>query len=179
MKKKYKINNEIKAKKIYLIDEFNKPIGLLNFKKALYIAKKKNLDLIEISNNLKGSIIVKMINYKKFIYKKKKKYEKNKKKNLSLKKISLKLNIAIHDYKFKINNIFIFLKKGHKVKIILNFKGREKKYINENLIFINKLKKDIKKIFPNTKIFIKNKKNNFEIFCSLNKKISNEKKNKK
>uniref|UniRef100_A0A1B6D6R3 Translation initiation factor 3 N-terminal domain-containing protein n=1 Tax=Clastoptera arizonana TaxID=38151 RepID=A0A1B6D6R3_9HEMI len=176
MKKNYKINNEIKARQIYIIDEYNKSIGLMNFKNALNIAKKQNLDLVEISNNNKGNVIVKMINYKKFIYKEKKKYEKNKKKILSLKKIGFKLNIAPHDYNFKINNILVFLKKGHKVKIILNFRGREKKYINKNLNFINNLKKDITKIFPNTKIFIKNKKNNFEIFCVL---LKNNEKNKK
>lgn len=94
---------------------------------ALEIAKELGLDLIEISvANEKNPAICKIMDFKKFIFDKKKRDKEIKNSNKStLKEIKLGTNIQEHDLNFKIKNSIDFLKSGYKVKAYLFFKGRE------------------------------------------------------
>jgi len=67
-----KINEAIRSKEIRVIDAKGKNIGVVDTKKALEMAKKANLDLIEISPNAKPPI-AKITDYGKFKYNEKKK----------------------------------------------------------------------------------------------------------
>ena len=45
--------------------------------------------------------------------------------NLDLKEYKLSVSIDVHDFNTKLNNASKYLKKGHKVKASIRFKGRE------------------------------------------------------
>jgi len=114
------------SKLIRLLDENGKMLGLFTLKQGIDIAKKKNLDLIEVSSNT-NPIVCKIVNMGKYQYfvKKKKFLNSRKNKFLEIKEIRLRPNIATSDLSVKINHAKKFISHGNRVKIVLFFKGRE------------------------------------------------------
>lgn len=124
--RKEKLNEEIKTQKIRLTgSDFKGDIVTSN--EALQIAKKMGLDLVLISEN-NGVGICRIMNYEKFLYEQSKK---QKPKNLELKEIKIGPNTGENDLEYRIKHITEFLTKGHKIKISLQFKGREMAYVSK------------------------------------------------
>ena len=119
-------NERIRAPEVQVISSDGKNLGTLAIKEAIEIAKKENLDLIEISPNANPPVC-KIIDIGKYKYDLQKKANKAKKKQkiMNLKEIKLRPVTEIHDYSFKIKNAQKFLQKGDKVKFTVRFKGRE------------------------------------------------------
>jgi translation initiation factor IF-3 len=84
-----------------------------------------DLDLVEISPNAVPPV-VKIIDYKKFLYEQKKKQKelKSKQSKVVVKEIRFGPNTDDHDFTFKLNHAIKFLKEGFKVKAYVFFKGR-------------------------------------------------------
>ncbi|MGX7592961.1 translation initiation factor IF-3 [Candidatus Karelsulcia muelleri] len=118
--KNYKINSEITSKKVRLVGEKIKS-KVYPLKKALKIAKKLALDLVEI-NPKSTYTVCKAMNFKKFLYKLKKK--KLKKNFILTKEIRLTSYTNAHDLLFKIEHAKKFLRLKNKVKFSILFKGR-------------------------------------------------------
>ena len=121
------INKEIRAETVVIIDE-EKNKTVLPFFVALKKAQEENLDLVQMSHDeIKNVSICKMIDYKKYLYDKKKKHKliKKNQKIVLVKEIQFRLNTDVHDYETKVNHIKRFLSKGDKVKVIIFFRGRE------------------------------------------------------
>ena len=93
------------------------------------MAMEKGLDLVEVSPNADPPV-VKMIDYGKFKYTSRKKASLVKKKqtNIQLKEIQFRPNIEIHDLEVKLDKIRQFLERGDKVKMVMQFRGREMAY---------------------------------------------------
>lgn len=93
------------------------------------MAVEKGLDLVEVSPNADPPV-VKLIDYGKFKYTSRKKASQVKKKqtNIQLKEIQFRPNIEIHDLEVKLGKIHQFLGRGDKVKMVMQFRGREMAY---------------------------------------------------
>lgn len=128
--RKERINHEIKAQQIRVIDSDGSQLGVIATNEALKIAQTKNLDLVEISSNATPPVC-KIIDYQKMIYNKMKKEKEAKKnqQNLTVKEIRFTPNIGEHDIDFKCKHLEQFLNDGHKVKVVVVFKGREMNHI--------------------------------------------------
>ena len=89
------------------------------------LAEKQDLDLVEISPTANPPV-VKVMDYKKFLYEQKKKQKEIKAKTAKVvvKEIRLGPNIDDHDFDFKLKHAVNFLKEGAKVKVEVFFKGR-------------------------------------------------------
>ena len=94
---------------------------------ALDIARSKGLDLVEVSPNAKIPVC-KITDYGKFQYIKTKqtRIAGAKQKKVELKGVRIGLKTGEHDLNFKKKQAEKFLDKGHKVKIEIILKGREK-----------------------------------------------------
>jgi len=91
------------------------------------MAQEKGLDLIEISPNAKPPVCRIMDNGKyKYEKSRKEKDQKTKQKKTEIKGIRISPRIGQHDLEFKVKQAEKFLEKGHKVKIEMILKGREK-----------------------------------------------------
>lgn len=88
-------------------------------------AEDVGLDLVLVSTEDADPPVVRIQDYKKLQYEKKKKQKQNKHRS-DLKEIQLKANISDHDLQTKVNNIDRFLERGDKVKVIVRLKGRER-----------------------------------------------------
>ncbi len=89
------------------------------------MAEEQGLDLVEISPTANPPVC-KIIDYKKFLYEKKKKQKEIKAKSAKVvvKEIRLGPNIDDHDFDFKLKHAIKFLQDGAKVKVDVFFKGR-------------------------------------------------------
>jgi translation initiation factor IF-3 len=99
--------------------------GVYSTSKALEIANKLELDLVEISPNGKPPVC-KIIDYKKFLYehKKREKELKSKQVKVVVKEIRFGPNTDAHDFEFKKKHAIKFLEQGAKVKAYVQFRGR-------------------------------------------------------
>ncbi len=95
------------------------------------MAKEKGLDLIEIAPNAKPPVC-RIMDYGKFQYQKSRKERKQKikQKKTEIKGVRISPRIGQHDLEFKAKQAEKFLNQGHKVKIEMILKGREKGLIN-------------------------------------------------
>ena len=125
-KKGLRVNGDITADEIRLIDDSGENHGTVNINKGLTMAKEAGLDLVEISPNAEPPVC-KILDYGRFRYaaQKKASLAKKKQKTVEVKEIKLRPGIERHDYDVKMRAVDKFLTQGDKVKITLRFRGRE------------------------------------------------------
>lgn len=99
----------------------------MEIEKALTMAKAAGLDLIEISKDAKPPV-ARIMDMGKYLYQKEraKKEQKAKQKISELKTIKIGIAISEHDAMIKIKKLAEFLEEGHKVKVEIFLKGRER-----------------------------------------------------
>jgi translation initiation factor IF-3 len=129
-KKEHLLNREIRLSEVRLPEE-----GVIRLSEALRLAEEQDMDLVLMSEN-NGIGICRIMNYEKFIYEKNKK---PKNKALDVKEIKLGPNTAENDLTYRAKHIIEFLKKGHKVKVTLQFRGREMMHIDKGKALMLKL----------------------------------------
>lgn len=97
----------------------------MNVRDAVRLAEEMGLDLVEISPTANPPVC-KIVDYKKFLYERKKKQKEIKAKSAKVvvKEIRLGPNIDDHDFNFKLKHAIKFLEEGAKVKVDVFFKGR-------------------------------------------------------
>ncbi len=120
------INRHIKSRKVRLIDETGKALGIIDIDKALELANKASLDLVEIASN-SDPVVCKILNYGKYRYDKEKQKKINKKKQhvIHVKEIRFRPNVDDHDLIIKLKKAEKFLLNGDKLKVTIMFRGRE------------------------------------------------------
>jgi translation initiation factor IF-3 len=124
----HRINNEIRAPEVRLIDEDKSQIGIVPLKRALEIADEKELDLVEISPNASPPVC-RVLDYGKYLYSLQKKAHEAQKhqKKVHIKEIKFTPVIGEHDIEVKLKKIKQFLEDGNKVKITVWLRGRQKR----------------------------------------------------
>ncbi len=145
MKGKKKILNEnIKSRRVQLILDSWENLGEMSINDAKIRAKEFNLDLMEISNDWKISV-VKMLDYWKYLYRQKKQIQKQKAswKTPDMKTLRITFKISEHDLDVKRNQAEKFAKIWHPLKITLMLRWRENHYVD---IAYEKMKTFIEKI---------------------------------
>ena len=120
----HRINDRIRVPQVRLVGD-NVQVGIYPIEEAKRLAREQELDLVEISPNADPPVC-KIIDYKKFLYEKKRK-EKEMKANAKqseVKEIRFTPGTDDHDFDFKAKHAEKFLKDGNKVKAYVQFKGR-------------------------------------------------------
>ncbi len=140
-------NERIRALDVQVIGSDGENFGILPLKKAIELAKKEELDLIEISPNASPPVckIMDMGKYK-YDLQKKANQAKKKQKTVSLKEIKLRPGTETHDYNFKIKNAKKFITKGNKVKFTVKFKGREMQHTDLGKDLMDKIIEETKDV---------------------------------
>lgn len=124
--KELRINRQIRAREIFVIDEEGNQKGIMNLFDALELAEQSNLDLVEVSPNANPPVC-KILDYGKYRYEQEKRSREAKKNQtvVKLKEIRMQPKIERHDMEFKTKAIAEFLGEGNKVKVSVRFRGRE------------------------------------------------------
>jgi len=121
-----RLNQDIRAPQLRVIDQDGNQLGILSRTEALRIATDQELDLVEISPDANPPV-VKIVDWGKYNYQRTKQLQKNKRnaKVLDIKQMRFGLKISEHDLGVKLKKVIDFLEAGHKVKITIFYRGRE------------------------------------------------------
>ena len=131
----YRLNREINVPRIRLVGDNLEELsevakktiepGVYSTYQVLGWAEELEMDLVEISPNADPPVC-KVIDYKKFIYDRKKKEKELKAKTAKtvIKEIRFGPNTDEHDFEFKVKHALKFLEEGSKIKSYVQFKGR-------------------------------------------------------
>lgn len=141
----YLVNEQIRDPQVMVISSSGENLGVLNTKEAIMLADREGLDLVQVGQKDELAI-TKIMNFGKFLYEKKKQLSESKKKQkvVQIKEIKLRPNIGDQDYLTKLNQMVKFLQEGKKVKVSLQFRGRELMMINElGTKFFERINKDL------------------------------------
>ena len=120
-------------------------LGVVKLNKALEIAEKVGLDLVEVSPHAKPPVC-KILDYGKYKFEAQKKAAKARKKQkiIDIKEVKFRPNIDTNDFNIKIKNVIKFLTAGDKVKITLRYRGREMAHRELGIKILNNIKEETK-----------------------------------
>lgn len=127
------VGNNIRAKEVRCIDT-DGAHNILPRSKAIELADKQGLDLVQISKGNDDIPTCKIIDYSKFKYEISKKEKAAKKKQrenaVKIKEIKFRPSTGDHDLQTKAKHAQEFLDEGNKLKVTIIFRGREMAYKN-------------------------------------------------
>ena len=102
---------------------------MIELEQAMQMARERGLDLIEVSAKSRP-IVCRIMDFGKYQYQQEKKARQSKAKRSEVKGIRLSINIAKNDMGLKAKKSEKFLNEGHKVKVEIVLRGREKAHGN-------------------------------------------------
>lgn len=142
-----RINDEIRAREVHLIDKDGANRGNVTFQEAIALAQEAGLDLVEISPNATPPVC-KLLDFGKYKYQEQKKAAEARKKQkvVEVKEIKFRPMIDDHDYDVKMRSMKRFFEEGDKVKVTLRFRGREMAHQELGVELLNRVKDDTLKI---------------------------------
>lgn len=123
-KYQYKTNRQIRHQTVRLVGDNVEP-GVYDIRDAQRKANELGLDLVEITAKADPPVC-QIVDFNKFLYEKKKKQKELKAKQVKtvVKEIRFTPNTDDHDFDFKAKHAEKFLEDGNKVKIFVQFRGR-------------------------------------------------------
>lgn len=118
--------------------------GIFSSREAINMAREQDLDLVEISPAADPPVC-KVIDYKKFLFDRKKKQKEIKAKTVKVvvKEIRLGPHTDDHDFNFKLRHAIKFLQDGAKVKVDVFFKGRSIVYKDNGEIILLRFAQEV------------------------------------
>jgi translation initiation factor IF-3 len=123
-------NHDIKIPRVIVINSQGEKLGEFLIKDAIKIAENDGLDLVLVGSGDKP--VCKIMDLGKFLYEQKKqeKLKKTNSKTVDVKEIKFGLQTEQGYIDLKSNQARKFLERGDKVKVTINFRGRESSHIN-------------------------------------------------
>ena len=139
-----RINDRIRAPKVRVVDgETNQQIGVMSPQEAIVIARQRGLDLVEVSAEAKPPVC-KIVSYGKWKYQQSKQKIKAKSQGGKVKEVKFRINISPHDYGIKLAHAEEFLDHNNKIRIHLQFKGREMAHQELGFVLMERIREDLK-----------------------------------
>jgi translation initiation factor IF-3 len=138
-----RVNDRIRAPKIRVVGPDGQQLGVMNVRDALLKAQSVGLDLVEIAAQADPPVC-KIIDYGKFKYEQAKLKKQKSKSSTRMKEIKLRVGTGAHDYNIKMGRVEGFLDTGHKVRVIIQFKGRENAHKDLGFVAMTKIIDDLK-----------------------------------
>ena len=138
-----RINEEIRAHEVQLIDNSGANHGTVETQTAMEMAVAAGLALVEIAPNSTPPVC-KILDFGKYKYQAQKKAAEARKKQkvVEIKEIKLRPMIDDHDYDVKMRSMKRFFGEGDKVKVTLRFRGREMAHQELGVKLLDRVKED-------------------------------------
>ena len=135
-------NDRIRAAEVRVIGPEGTNLGVMSPKKALGLAQKVGLDLIEISPGARPPVC-RILDFGKFLYEESKKQKETKQATTKLKEVKFRIGIDSHDFETKLRRAEGFLYNANKVKLSLQFRGRENEHPELGIARINQARDEL------------------------------------
>jgi translation initiation factor IF-3 len=117
-------------------------LGVMKLSDALRRAQSIGLDLVEVAPTANPPVC-KIVDFGKFRYDLSKQEKDKKSSGTKLKEIKFRVNIDEHDYLTKLRHGEAFLDKGNKVRVQLQFRGREMAHQEFGMQLMEKVRDDL------------------------------------
>ncbi|MEA3508256.1 MAG: translation initiation factor IF-3 [Synergistota bacterium] len=142
-----RINRDIRAKEVLLIDEQGAKKGVTPIEEAFELAEEKELDLVEVAPGANPPVC-RVMDYGKYKYQQQKrdKDARKKTKTQQVKEMKMRPKIDQHDYDFKVRAVKSFLEAGHRVKVAIFFRGREMAFLDRGREVLDKVIRDCEEL---------------------------------
>lgn len=138
------MNEEIRAPEVLLIDDQGIKLGVVPTKEALKLAEERLLDLVEVAPQATPPVC-RIMDYGKYKYELSKKARKARQQahTQKIKTIKFRPKTDDHDYDFKKRHILTFLQEGNKVRVIMQYRGREISHVDLGIQFLQRLIEEV------------------------------------
>jgi translation initiation factor IF-3 len=139
-----RINDRIRVPEVRLIGPTGEQVGVVAIDVALRMADEAGFDLVEIAAEAQPPVC-KIMDFGKYKYEiaQKAREARQNQTHIVVKEIRLGLKIENHDYETKRNHIEKFLLGGDKVKVTVQFKGREQTRPEMGFRLLQRLAEDV------------------------------------
>ncbi|MHA3772251.1 translation initiation factor IF-3 [Verrucomicrobiota bacterium sgz303538] len=138
-----RVNNRIRAREVRVIlGSTGQQLGVMKIQDALRQAQSMGLDLVEVAPQANPPVC-RIVDYGKFKYEAAKQDKEKKNAGSKLKEIKFRVNIDEHDYTTKLRHAEEFLDKGNKVRVQLQFRGREMAHQELGMDLMRQIKEDL------------------------------------
>lgn len=138
-----RINDRIRAPKVRVVNANGEQLGVMSAREALAKAQSIGLDLVEISGQADPPVC-KIIDYGKYKYTQAKLKKGKAKSSTRMKEVKFRVGTGTHDYNIKLGRAETFLEGNHKVRFVLQFKGRENAHKELGFVVLKKIIEDLK-----------------------------------
>ena len=145
LKYKYRVNEHIRAKEVRVVSDNGSEV--MPTRKALDMARREEVDLVEISPNAQPPVC-RLIDYSKFLYQQKRRQKEMKQKQVKqeVKEIRFGPQTDEHDYQFKLKHAEEFLKEGNKVRAYVFFRGRSILFKEQGEVLLLRFANDLEEL---------------------------------
>jgi translation initiation factor IF-3 len=129
---------------VRVIDHNGEQRGILSTHDALDLAAEAGLQLVEV-NPKANPPVCKIMDYGKFKYESAKREREAKKhqKTFELKEVKFRPKTHGHDFDFKVRHVRRFLGDGDKVKLVIQFRGREVTHPETGRAILDRVCRDV------------------------------------
>jgi translation initiation factor IF-3 len=116
----------IRVPQVRVVDEDGAQLGVMPTGEALRLAQDRGYDLVEVAPTASPPV-VKLLDFGQYKYElaKREKEAKRRSRSVEFKEIRLKPKIGIGDFDTKVNRAIQFLEEGDRIKVTVQFRGRE------------------------------------------------------
>jgi translation initiation factor IF-3 len=137
----------IRVPEVRLIGEDGSQVGIVATREALMRAQNAQLDLVEISPTAQPPVC-RIMDYGKFKYEQEKREKQSRQHSSAtkVKEIQLHPNVGDHDLETKVRHLRDFIGHGHRVKVILFFRGRESAHQEIGFEVMNRVIREVQDI---------------------------------
>jgi translation initiation factor IF-3 len=143
LQQQFRVNGRIRAREVRVIlGSTGEQLGVMKLSDALRRANDVGLDLVEVAP-MANPPVCKIVAIGKFRYDLSKQEKDRRSSGTRLKEIKFRVNIDDHDYLTKIRHGEEFLDKGNKVRVQLQFRGREMAHQEFGMQLMTKVKEDL------------------------------------
>ena len=142
-----RINENIRASQVLLIDEDGSQLGIKPTREAMQYAFDKGLDLVEVASQADPPV-ARVMDYGKYRYEleQKAKLARKHQTQINIKEIKLRPKIGVHDYNTKKGHVERFLNQRATVKVTIMFRGRETTHPERGRDLLMRLAEDVSEI---------------------------------
>ncbi|HEX4086772.1 MAG TPA: translation initiation factor IF-3 [Chthoniobacteraceae bacterium] len=138
-----RVDGRIRAREVRVIlGATNEQLGVMKLPDALRKAQSLGLNLVEVAPNAVPPVC-RIVDFGKYRYELSKQDKEKKSAAGKLKEIKFRVNIDDHDYQTKVRRSEEFLDKGYKLKIHLQFRGREMAHQELGMGLMQRIKADL------------------------------------
>lgn len=125
--RRLRLNNQIRVPSVQVIGPQGEKLGVMPMHEALKIAEQNGMDVVEVGPQ-SAPPLVKILDYGKYQYQQERKGKSggSKAPGQEVKTVQIGFRTGMHDMQIRAAQADKFLEKGHRVKLEMKLRGREK-----------------------------------------------------